>query len=245
MAETEKEKKSIHAGHRQRVKEQYEKAGLDHFPQHNVLEMLLFFAIPQRDTNPIAHRLIEEFGSFSQVFKADIERLAAIPGMTRNAAILLHLVPDIYRRIAQDELDQEWILNNDQLVAQFLTRQFYGRSNEIVLLLCMNNSCRLLRSEVLSEGGLSAADVSVRKLCEVAFLCGCSHVILAHNHPGGKAYPSNQDIQFTRKLQNVLQLMGINLLDHFIVSQDDCVSMAGLGYLGIQRVSDKAFDPTF
>lgn len=234
--------KNPHAGHRERVKEEYRKEGLDHLSYHRVLELLLYFGIPQKDTNELAHLLIETFGSFSQVFSADIEALAAVPNMTKNAATLIHLVPDVFRRIAEDEMDREWVLNTDELMAEYLKKRFYGRSKETFMLLCLSNSCRLLRCDVLSEGDSAGTSVDVRALCEIVLRCNCHHIVVAHNHPGGSARPSNQDISFTNSLVSTLRMLDIRVLDHFILAGETYSSMASLGYLGVDRVRlDSAF----
>lgn len=228
-----------HSGHRKRLREEYYKDGLDHFPYHKVLELLLFYGIPQGDTNLLAHQLIENFGSFSQVFSADIDALFAVKGMTFNAAVLLHMIPEVYRRIIEDEMEKEWVLDTDELIATYLKKRYYGRCNETVMALFLSNSCRLLKSVILSEGNGVSANVDNRKLCEEAFRCNCHHIILAHNHPGGLSRPSNQDVRTTEQLKAMLDMVQINLLDHFIIAGEECTSMARLGYLGVDKVIEK------
>ncbi|MBQ4051371.1 MAG: DNA repair protein RadC [Oscillospiraceae bacterium] len=227
---------NIHVGHRQRMRDEYEQKGLDHLPCHRVLEMLLHFAIPQRDTNNLAHELIEIFGSFSQVFAASIETLASVKGMTRNAAVLIHMLPEVNRRIVEDQLNREWVLDNNKAIAEYLSKRFVGRTRETVMLLCLDNSCRLIACRVLNEGNAATTQLSIRQLCEAVFQCGCHNVVLAHNHPGGLARPSNQDIRLTERLFSILHSLDIRLLDHFIVTETQCESMANMGYLGMEKV---------
>ena len=166
-------KENPHAGHRQRLKDRFvSEGGLEHFELHNVLEILLFFGIPQKDTNEIAHELIRTFGSFPQVFLADVEQLAAVKGMTRNAAILIKLVPEVYRRYMDESQEKEEILDTTDKIREYLIPKFTGRSEEIVYLLCMNNACKLLRAEIISKGSKSMAHVDLRKLAEIVFQCG-------------------------------------------------------------------------
>ena len=226
---------NIHAGHRQRMREEYEQKGLDHLPLHRVLEMLLHFAIPQRDTNELAHTLIETFGSFSQVFATNIESLASVKGMTRNAAVLLHMLPAVNRRILEDQMDRTWVLDNNRAISEYLSKRFSGRSNETAMLLCLDNSCKLLSCQVLSEGNAASTQISIRKICEVAFQYGCHNVVLAHNHPNGPARPSNQDIRMTERIIDVLRSLDIRLLDHFILNETSCESMVRMGYLGMEK----------
>lgn len=230
-------KENPHAGHRQRLKDRFvSEGGLEHFELHNVLEILLFFGIPQKDTNEIAHELIRTFGSFPQVFLADVEQLAAVKGMTRNAAILIKLVPEVYRRYMDESQEKEEILDTTDKIREYLIPKFTGRSEEIVYLLCMNNACKLLRAEIISKGSKSMAHVDLRKLAEIVFQCGAVSIVLAHNHPHGVAKPSTRDIETTRKIQKVLSQLNIEFLDHFVVAGDTAVSMMEFGHLGIKNI---------
>lgn len=227
----QEKKDNPHAGHRMRLRQEYAAQGMDHFPYHKVLEMLLFYAIPQRDTNELGHKLIETFGSFSRVFAADVESLAAVKGMNYNAAVLIHMIPDIYRKISEDQLNKDWILNNDAAIAEYLKKRYDGRSRETVMLLCLDNACKLQSCTVLSEGDSASATLDFRKLSEHVLRSGCHHVILAHNHPGGICRPSTQDIRLTEQLARFLSLIDIQLLDHFILTENECRSMAKMGLI--------------
>lgn len=230
-------KENPHAGHRQRLKDRFvREGGLEHFELHNVLEILLFFGIPQRDTNEIAHELIRTFGSFSQVFLADVEQLAAVKGMTRNAAILIKLVPEVYRKYMDESKEKEEILDTTDKIREYLIPKFMGRSDEVVYLLCMNNACKLLRADIIAKGSKSMAHVDLRKLTEVVLQCGAVSIVLAHNHPHGVARPSTQDIETTRRMQKVLSQLNIEFLDHFVVAGDTAVSMMECGHLGIKNI---------
>ena len=226
-----------HAGHRQRLKDRFvQEGGLEHFELHNVLEILLFFGIPQKDTNEIAHELIHTFGSFPQVFLADVEQLAAVKGMTRNAAILIKLVPEVYRKFIEESKEKDEILDTTDKIREYLIPKFTGRSEEVVYLLCMNNACKLLRAEIIAKGGKSMAHVDLRKVAEVVLQCGAVSIVLAHNHPHGIARPSTQDIETTRKMQKVLSQLNIEFLDHFVIAGDTAVSMMEFGHLGIKNI---------
>lgn len=243
MAQKENEKKKegdIHDGHRERMKKQYRQVGLEHLADHQVLELLLFYAIPRRDTNELAHQLIDKLGGFPQVFRADFDQLAAQRGMSPNAATLLRLVPDVARRIVISELDEQGstVLNSDEKAAEYLRICFTGRTRETVMLLCLDSGSRLLRRDIISEGDMAVTEVDVRRLCKIVLQCSCHHVILAHNHPAGRAYPSNQDIRFTEHLRRLLKDLNVKLLDHFILGRDgSCASMMQMGYLAIDQVN--------
>lgn len=235
------EKKNLHAGHRERVKQRFLSEGLDHFEEHEILELLLYFGIPQRDTNEPAHRLLERFGSFAQVFAADYDQLRTVPGMTVSAALLLRMVPQLSRRYLEAVSDSADILDSSEKIGEFLIPKFLGRTEEVVYLLCFNNACRLLRCDLLSEGSLNGAQVDLRRLVEIAFQCKAVNVVLAHNHPHGVPRPSSQDIRLTRSLAPTLKQLNLELMDHFIVAGNDYVSMMELGYLSIRRTRDMDF----
>ncbi len=225
-----------HAGHRERLRQRFLNEGLDHFDDHNILELLLFFCIPQRDTNELAHRLIDQFGSFTQVFLADYEDLKAVKGMTANAAVLLKVVPQLFGRyLDRMQAPENAILNSSEKIGNFLIPKFLGQTEEMVYLLCLNNACKLLKCEKISSGGLTQSSIDVRRLAEITFQCKAVNIVLAHNHPHGLARPSSQDIRVTDWLYGVLKPLGIELLDHFVVSGGDYVSMMEMGYLGIQQ----------
>ena len=234
-AAKKQQQEDLHAGHRDRLRQRFLQEGLEHFEDHTILELLLFYAIPQRDTNELAHRLIREFGSFSQVFLADYERLAAVKGMTGNAAVLLKLIPPLFGRYLDRMQDAEELLNSSEKVGNYLIPKFLGQTEEMVYLLCFNNACRLLRCEKLSAGGLSRSGIDVRKLAETAFQCKAVNVVLAHNHPHGLARPSSQDVRVTEWLYAVLKPLGIELMDHFVVAGGEYVSMMEMGYLGLKQ----------
>lgn len=235
----EQKKENIHADHRERMKQRFIAEGLEHFDYHNILELLLFFAIPRKDTNPIAHELIQKFGSFSAVFSADVQQLQSIKGMTRGAAILIKMIPEVYRKYAEDSLNRINILNTSELVGDFLLTKFIGRPLETVGLICLNNSCKMLKFEWISEGSFSSAPVNIRKIAETAFSCNAVSVILAHNHPNGGLKPSHKDIRTTETIKAVLKKLDIDLLDHFIVAEGRWSSMMEEGYLGVGRIVEK------
>lgn len=225
-----------HAGHRERLRQRFLNEGLDHFDDHNILELLLFFCIPQRDTNELAHRLMDQFGSFTQVFLADYEDLKAVKGMTANAAVLLKVVPQLFGRyLDRMQEPEDALLNSSEKIGNFLIPKFLGQTEEMVYLLCLNNACKLLKCEKISSGGLTQSSIDVRRLAEITFQCKAVNIVLAHNHPHGLARPSSQDIRVTDWLYGVLKPLGIELLDHFVVSGGDYVSMMEMGYLGVQQ----------
>lgn len=159
---------SMHTGHRARLKAQFLQSGLDALTDIQVLELLLFYANPRRDTNPIAHRLLNQFGSLSAVLDAPPELLGKVNGVGENAALLLHLVPCVCRRYLIDRASYEQVLDSTEKAGAFLVPYFFGARDEMVYLLCLDAKCKVLDCRMLSVGGVNTASVSVRKIVEAA-----------------------------------------------------------------------------
>ena len=220
---------SIHDGHRQRLKNRFRVEGLDHFEEHQVLELLLYYVIPRKDTNPIAHGLLERFGSLSQVLDAQPEELAKVPGMGESAATFLSLITSVGRYYLVNRTMQETILPSVEKCGQYLLPYFYGRRNETVYMLCLDAKCKVLCCKEIGEGSVNSAGVPIRRIVEVALGVNATSVILAHNHPSGFALPSTEDIRTTQRVALALDAVEIDLVDHIVVADDDFVSMAQSG----------------
>jgi len=221
---------SIHDGHRQRLKKRFLEEGLDHFTQIQVLELLLFYCVPRKDTNPIAHALLSHFGTLAQVLDAPVEELRKVPGIGENAVTLLHLVPEISRFYMVSRISHNDALPTLEDCAAYLLPHFFGRTVETVYLLCLDAKCKVICCREVGEGSVNSAGISVRKIVEVALGANASSVVLAHNHPSGVALPSQEDIQTTGRIAMALKAVEVLLADHIIVADDDYVSLAQSGY---------------
>ena len=221
----------IHDGHREKMRQRFLKSGLDAFADHEALELLLYYAIPRRDTNPIAHALMERYGSLSAVLAAPVEDLKKVEGVGESAAILLKLAPQLYRKAKMSDAEQETILSSVERVGAYLLERFAGEKNEVVYQLCLDRKGKLLVCKKLGEGGVASADLDIRRLVENALLTGASSVVLAHNHPSGVALPSRDDYAATDRAKTALAVVGVALADHIIVADGDFVSMSDSGYL--------------
>ena len=219
---------SIHDGHRQRLKDRFLREGLDGFTDIQVLELLLFYAVPRRDTNPIAHALLERFGSLAKVLDAPVVKLTQVDGISENGATFLKLVREIERRYALSQ-GEEIILNTIDDCCEYLSRFFKGKKNETVFLLSLDAKLKMLSCREVGEGSVNYASVPIRRCVEMALEDGATSVILAHNHPSGLAVPSNDDIATTRRLAMALSAVEIQLVDHIVVADDDYVSMVQSG----------------
>ena len=222
----------IHDGHREKMRSRFLAAGLEPFADHEALELLLYYAIPRADTNPIAHRLLERFGSLSGVLEAAPDELLKIDGMGDTAAQLICLIPQLERRHFIDRSGKANILNSTSKCGQYLVPFFHGEQEEVVYLLCLDAKCKALCCVPVHRGSITVASISVRKIVQAALNQNAASVVLAHNHPSGYALPSQEDLDTTRTLQTALQSVGIVLADHIIVADDDYVSLADDGYLG-------------
>ena len=216
----------LHSGHRARLKARFVRDGLDSFEDHNALELLLFYAIPQRDTNELAHRLIAEFGSLSGVFDASVEALTHVPGVGENTAVLIRLMASLFAKYEQDKAKAVLpLLNTSQAAGEYFVSQFVGKTKEQFLAVCMTHKCRVLNQVVISEGTAFGTDINVRRIAEAAIQNGASYILLAHNHPAGVAAPSAADVDATRVIALALRALGIQVNDHIIVAGKDWFSM--------------------
>ena len=223
---------SVHEGHRQRMRRQLQTSGMDSLSDVQVLEVLLYYAIPRADTNPLAHRLLERFGSLSGVLEAPADELVQVDGMGQAAAQLISLMLQLERRHFIDRNGPASILDTTTRCGQYLVPYFHGEQNEVVYLLCLDAKCKALCCVPVHRGSITAASISVRKIVQTALNQNAASVVIAHNHPSGYALPSQEDIDTTRALQAALHGVGIVLADHIIVADDDFVSLADDGYLG-------------
>ena len=220
---------ATHDGHRIRLKAQFRENGLDGFTDVQALELALFYCIPQKDTNPIAHDLIEHFGSLAQVLEAPVAELVKVSGIGEHAAVYLHMVTELGRYYLVNRATQITILPTIDKCGEYLVPFFFGRRVETVFLLCLDAKCKVLCCKEVGEGSVNFAGISVRKIVETALGVNATTVVLAHNHPSGVAIPSGEDIQTTKRLAMALQSVEIQLADHIIVADDDYVSIARSG----------------
>jgi DNA repair protein RadC len=222
---------NVHGGHRQRLKERFLTHGLDSFDDHNVLELLLFYALPRVDANPIAHELIDRFGSLSGVFDAPYDELTKVPGIGENAALLLKLIPQSSRRYQISKSKHNSILNTSRKAGDFLLPYFFGERDEVVYMVCLDAKCKVLSCKLMFRGGVNSANVNLRKIVENALASNASSVILAHNHTSGIAIPSEEDKATTKKVIDALRAVDVTLADHIVTADNDYVSFADNGFI--------------
>lgn len=207
----------VHSGHRQRMRERFLSGGLEGFSDHEVLELILFYAIPRRDVNELAHRLVETFGSFKGVLDADFEDLCKIEGIGENAATLIKIFADSFRRYALSDEDV-YVYDKIAKVGEYAVKLFIGVSVEKLYALLFDNKMKLLDTVMVAEGAVNSIRVSTRAICEKALKKNASSVILVHNHPNGTPDPSDEDVRYSSFLRDFLANFDITLIDHIIVS---------------------------
>ena len=221
---------NIHTDHRRRVKNRFRNEGLDHFEELHALELLLFYAIPQGDVNPLAHRLLSHFGNLRHVLEAPAEQLMGVKGVGEHTAILLSLVKGLSQKYMISDDGERTPLNTPEECGAYLVNRFIGRRDEVVMLLCLDAKRAPLCCRIVSEGSVNAAEISTRKVVEAALAVNATSAILAHNHPSGIAVPSMQDIVTTRRMGAALSAVDIILEDHFVVADQDYVSLRESNY---------------
>ena len=220
-----------HDGHRERLRTTFLENGLDCFNELNSLELLLFYAIPRRDTNEIAHALLDRFGSLDGVFDASFYELCEVEGIGEQAASLLKLVPQIVRKSRITRTESIRQVTDSTAAGKYFLPRFMGQREELLLLLCLDSQKRIISCAEISRGVVNSVEANVRKIAETALKYRASSVILAHNHPDGFALPSHEDDITTRLIADSLRTLGIPLVDHIIVADMDFVSYSDSGLL--------------
>ena len=226
-ASENKKKKNPHEGHRKRVWQEISRLGFDEEAyDHKVLELILFFTIPRKDTNQLAHELLEHFNdSFTEVMEASVEQLMEVPGIGEYTAVHIKTMLDIARFYQLRKAREKKYIFTTAGASKVMVRMLTDARVETAYLLCLDNANRYIACPKLAEGDEVAVGVSTRKIVETVTKTGATRVLLAHNHPRGVAIPSISDIAITSQLVQALSGMNAVLIDHIIVAENDYVSL--------------------
>ena len=216
---------AIHDGHRQRMRERFQKTGLEKFDKHEVLEVLLYNCVPRKNTNELAHRLIDRFKTVNHVLQASPEELRSIEGIGENIVMYFALLNQLIRYVEVERSTDVNVLQDTNTYIDYIKGFFSGVTNERVYLLCLDAKRMVLGHHLISEGSVTSASIPTRTIMEKALASHAVYVILAHNHPGGFAIPSTEDEEVTKYLEMLFKSVGIILLDHVIVSDCDYISL--------------------
>lgn len=221
---------SVHDGHRKRMKDRYRATGFVGMSDHEIMEMLLYYVIPRRNTNEEAHRLVKRFGSIANVLNASDMELRSLDGIGSETALYLRMLGDIFKHMQVKKSKELKYLRKTEDYIEYMRGYFVGQRNEVVYLLCLDAKSSVLDCCKIAEGGVNSVEISVRKAVEYAMVCGASTVVLAHNHPGGLVKPSEADMMITLQIGYAMREMDIILIDHLIFSEDAHLSMEYAGY---------------
>lgn len=218
-----------HENHRARLRETFRKAGVEGMPDHNLLELLLFYSIPRKDTNELAHRLISTFGSLNGVFDASYEQLLEVDGIGESSALLLSIIPAVCRQYIEGSISEKINLSDPNDAMDYVIKKFYGNNkHESFYMLCLDGLGNLINCCKMGEGSAGTVTVDKRDILETAFRNNADKVILAHNHPNGVAAPSRDDMVLTSDFSSLFLSVGIRLADHIIVAGGEAVSLASV-----------------
>lgn len=223
------EKKNLpHKNHRARLRLTFRKTGIENMPDHNILEFLLFYSIPRIDTNELAHRLIDRFGSLRRVFDASYEQLLEVEGMGESSALLISSIPGLTRKYIESGAPSKIVLTDCKETEEYIVKKFYGCSKEVFYMLCLDPCGNLINCMKLSEGTSSSIEIDKRKVIENVLITKADVIIFAHNHPNGIAAPSKEDIVLTEEFANLFSGIGVRLADHIIVAGNESLSLASI-----------------
>ena len=219
-------------GHRERLRKKYLQGGYFAFHEYEVLELLLTYVIPRKDTKPIAKDLIEKFGSLDGVVTASIKELCSISGIKENSAIFVKLLGDLSKNLYKGEIRKEGIqLKDKNSLIRYLRSEIGFSSREEFRVIFLNNYNMLVGSETLFIGTIDKSAVYPREIVEKVLYYKAKGIIFAHNHPSGNLRPSKQDIQITEHMQEALDLIDVKLLEHIIITQDGYFSFLEEGLI--------------
>lgn len=217
-----------HNGHRSRMKRKYIEHGAESFENHELIEMLLYYAYPRVDTNLMAHRVLDEFGgSLTALTSERPDKIAEICGISENAAVLLSLVGEINSRMAFEKWSAKVVLDKPHIAGEYARSLLDNSPVEQLYVICLNSTLAVIKTVCIAEGLADAAFVDIRKVVSTALKYNASGIILAHNHPGGSLKPSFNDIKFTGECLRALNAIKIELNDHIIVANGEYLSFSG------------------
>ena len=230
------EKPNIHKDHRSRLKKQFVEHGLESLSDVQKLEMLLFYSIPLKDTNPIAHALIDEFGTFKNVFHADFHDLMRVLGVKENSATLISFLNGMLNYCSRPDLED--IVGSSAKAKEYVSKYYFNIDVEQFYVFCLTKSNKIRKAVLINSGTIDEVDVQIRQITATAIEHKCNRIIISHNHPSGKAVMSEQDCRFTYSVICSCILNNIDVLDHIITGTDRTISLLEQGI--IERLKSRA-----
>lgn len=223
-------------GHRKRLRERYKKGGMEAMSPHEIIELLLYYAIPRRDTNKLAHRIMQEFGTLHAVFEADVMEIQRRCGLSENTATLLSMVIPLARAYDISKWGKRINFASTKSAANYVKSLFIGQTVECFYLLCLDNRAGLIDSVLLERGTLDRAELYPREIMKCVMVNDAAFVILTHNHPSGNLDISNADVLTTQRLISMLSGVEVGVLDHIICGGKDYISFADKRIMGLKGI---------
>ncbi len=228
----------LHKMHRSRLRKKFNTYGLEILSDHEILELLLYFGIPVKNTNEMAHRLLHTFGTVSGALEASYEILKKQEGMGEVSATLFKLVHELIKRYSVEKNVSNTVYDSREKVADYLMNHYTGATSEHVQLLAFDSKMRMVYHTTILQGSFSDTDIPLERIAEPLFTTGASRYILAHNHPSGRAEPSKNDLLVTRHIYRTLSQLGKTMIDHIIISGPEWQPILKKA-LGAEYVVDK------
>ena len=209
---------NLHKNHRKRVKERYLAEGLDNFSLHNIVELILFYSVPQKDVNELAHKLANYYKTLPNILDADYYDLLRHDGIGENTALLLKLIPDLFRQYSMAKVHSGMLCEKIDRMAEFLISYYTAVTKEIVVLILLNNKNEKIDCVKIHEGSVNSVSIDLNVIAEIVYTRKAVNFILAHNHPDGDPTPSREDIMTTKMINNAFSMFNVNLLEHYVIS---------------------------
>ena len=219
-------------GHRERLRNRFEKSGFEGFNDYEVLEFLLTYTIPRKDTKALAKDLFDRFGTLKEILSADQEELKKIDGLGKQSVIFIKALNEFIKFYFEHQVEKNEIefTTIDNLL-KYLNATIGSCKNEVVKVLYLNAQNKMLHTELISEGTVNESYLNPRKIVETALKYKTTSVIVAHNHPDGEPKPSEYDNIITQKIAEALEVVDIDLQDHIIIASEGFYSYRQQGII--------------
>ncbi|MCL2689877.1 MAG: DNA repair protein RadC [Chitinispirillia bacterium] len=214
-----------HIGHRGRLADKYVRGGIDSFHDYEIIELLLTYVIPRRDTKPLAKSLLARYGTIGAVINAPIEELCTFDGISKRSASLFSLMRDTMTYCLNENCVKKPLITHRKDIEEYLRFTFGYRRIEYIAVIFLDNAYHVISAEVISEGTVTHCNVYPRDIIGRALKCAASYIILAHNHPSGNTEPSEEDWEITERIFAAGRLLDVPLMDHVIISAKRVISL--------------------
>ncbi len=234
----------VHKGHRNRMIERFKREGAKNFYDHELIEMILYYCFTRQDTNKLAHNLLKEFKGVKGFLEADYDSLLQVKGIGEKSAVLLSLIGELSNRKNNLSLvDKNHKINTVEEAKDYCAIIFHKAKYERFHLICLKDSGQVIDPGFICEGHFNKVNVNMRKIMDVVVKHQPSGVILAHNHPNGEAFPSEDDLNTTVLIKEWLEPLQVKVLDHIICGDKESLSFAQHGLLGVKSNKTKMENP--